>query len=413
MMEVDRRTVLGGAAALPLAAAPAAAAAPSRDYWEEIAREYDVTREVIQLEHGNWGMMSRAVLAAYRAQMERVNRDTSFYARRTMAGDIESARAAVAGAMGVGLDEIAFTRNATEAMKALILQYNRLKPGDAVLYADLDYDSMQTSMEALGPRRGVKVIKIALPEPATRQSLIDAYRAAFDANPAIRMALLTHLSHRTGLVLPVAEIAALGRERGIDVIVDAAHSVGQLDFNLPDLKADFIGMNLHKWIGAPLGVGAIYIRRDRIDAIDPDPAEKPDSKGIAARVHTGTPDYAAQLTVPAALAFQAAIGSGRRAARLRALRDRWVKQVIGLPQVQILTPEEAGSYGAITAFRIRGRTSHDDNVALAKMLLDRHRIFTVHRDGLASGSCVRVTPALASRMSDCDALAAAIRSSLS
>ena len=95
----------------------------------------------------------------------------------------------------------------TEAMKALILQYNRLKSGDAVLYADLDYDSMQTSMDSLGSRRGVRVIKIAVPEPATRQSLVDAYRAAFDANPAVKMALLTHVSHRTGLVLPVAEIA--------------------------------------------------------------------------------------------------------------------------------------------------------------------------------------------------------------
>ena len=62
-----------------------------------------------------------------------------------MVGDLEAVRAALASAMGVGLDEITFTRNATEAMKALILQYNRLKPGDAVLYADLDYDSMQTA----------------------------------------------------------------------------------------------------------------------------------------------------------------------------------------------------------------------------------------------------------------------------
>jgi selenocysteine lyase/cysteine desulfurase len=407
-MEMDRRTLLG-AAALPLAAAPIAAAATG-DEWDRIAREYDVTREVIQLEHGNWGMMARPVLAHYRATVERVNRDTSYYARRTMVADLEAARAAMAAAMGVGLDEITFTRNATEAMKALILQYNGLKPGNAVLYADLDYDSMQTSMESLAARRGVQVIKIALPEPATHQSLVDAYRAAFDANPAIRMVLLTHLSHRTGLVLPVAEIATMARERGIDALVDSAHAVGQLDFRLPDLKADFVGINLHKWIGAPLGVGAVYIRRDRIGAIDPDPAENPKSTDIVARVHTGTPDYSAQLTVPAALAFQAAIGAPRREARLRALRDRWVHAVRDLPQVQILTPDDPTLYGAITSFRLRGRTSHDDNVALAKALLDKHRIFTVHRDGLASGACVRVTPALATRMSDVDALAAAIRS---
>lgn len=223
------------------------------------------------------------------------------------------------------------------------------------------------------------------------------------------MVLLTHLSHRTGLVLPVAEIATMARERGIDALVDAAHSVGQLDYRLPDLKADFVGINVHKWIGNPLGVGALYIRRERIGAIDPDPAEGSSSTDIVARVHTGTPDYAAQLTVPAALEFQAAIGAARREARLKSLRDRWVEKVRDLPQVQVLTPEDPKLYGAITSFRLRERTSHDDNVALAKTLLDKHRIFTVHRDGLASGSCIRVTPALATRMSDVDALAAAIR----
>ena len=408
-MEIDRRTMLAGAAVLPFATGAVAAAAAADD-WARIAREYDVTREVIQLEHGNWGMMARPVLAAYRTTVERVNRDTSYYARRTMVGDLDAARAALASAMGVAFEEIVFTRNATEAMKVLILQYNRLKPGDAVLYADLDYDSMQASMDSLAALRGVRIIKIALPEPATRQSLVDAYRAAFDANPAIKMVLLTHVSHRTGLVLPVAEIATIARQRGIDALVDAAHGVGQLDFRLPDLKGDFVGLNLHKWIGAPLGVGALYIRRDRIGAIDPDPAESPSSPDIDTRVHTGTVDYAAQLTVPAALAFQAAIGGARREARLRALRDRWVRALRDLPQVQILTPNDPKLYGAITSFRLRGRTSHDENVALAKALLDRFRIFTVHRNGLASGSCVRVTPALATRMSDMDALAAAIRS---
>ncbi len=406
-MEFDRRTMLG-AAALPLMGAALAPKVLAGD-WEAIARQYDVNRTVIQLEHGNWGMMPRPVLAQYKSMVDRVNRDTSFYARRSMVGDLEAVRVKVAAAMGVGTDEIALTRNATEAMKALILQYNRLKPGDGVLYADLDYDSMQTSMESLALRRGVRVIRIALPEPATHQAVIDAYDAAFRANPTIRMALLTHASHRTGLILPVAEIAEIAAARGIDVLVDAAHSVGQLDFKLPDLKAPFVGLNLHKWFGAPLGVGAMYIRKDRLDAIDPDPAEDSKNSAVTAKVHTGTPGYAAQLTVPAALAFQAAIGAQRREARLQALRDRWVHPLRDVPNVQILTPDDPRMYGAITSFRLRGRTSHDDNVALAKALLDKHRIFSVHRDGLASGSCVRITPALATRMEDLDALVAAIR----
>ncbi|AJP74006.1 penicillin epimerase [Sphingomonas hengshuiensis] len=405
-MEMNRRTLLG-AAALPLAAALPARAA---DDWDAVAAHYDVTRDVIQLEHGNWGLMPRPVLAEYRAQLDRVNRETSFYARRTMPGDIAAARARLAAAMGVGVDEIAFTRNATEALKTLILGYNRLRPGDGVLMADLDYDSMQACVAALASRRGVTVAKIALPEPATYQGLIDAYAAAFDANPRLRMVLLTHVSHRTGLVLPVAEIARMARARGIDAIVDAAHGVGQIDVTLPALEADFIGINVHKWLGAPLGVGALYIKRGRVADIDPDPAEPADAPlAIHTRVHTGTVDFAAQLTVPAALDFQQAIGGAAREARLRLLRDRWVDRVRDLPGIQVLTPPDPRLHCAITSFRLTGRTTRAENMALARTLLDQHRIFTVHRDGLASGSCVRVTPALMTRLDEVDTLADALR----
>jgi len=402
-MEVDRRT-LPTAGALPLASQSLETG------WDRIAEQYDVTRDVVQLEHGNWGMMARPVLAAYRQLTKRVNSDTSFYARRTMVADLDAVRARVAAALGVAPDEVALTRNATEALRALILGYNRLQPGDTVIYADLDYDSMQACVEALAARRGARLVKLTLPEPATYANLIATYTDAFAAHPGARLLLLTHLSHRTGLVLPVRAIADAARARGIDTIVDAAHSFGQLDFVLSDLGADFVGVNLHKWIGAPLGTGALHIRRDRIRDIDCDPAEGgADDGDIRTRVHIGTFDYAAHLTIPVALDFQAQIGGAARAARLHALRDRWAEALRGDERFEILTPADPRLSGAITSFRLRGKTSHDDNVGLARRLLEAHRIFTVHRDGLASGSCVRVTPALATRVEEVDRLVTALR----
>ncbi len=410
---VDRRLFLAGAAALPIAQAGAfpTKAVGEDAFWKSIAAHYDSTREVIHLENGNWGMMARPVLDAYERNVERVNRDTSYYTRRGMIADWTASRDQLAAALNVHPDEIAFTRNATEALKALILGYNRLTPGDAVLYADLDYDSMQACMDSLAVRRGVSVVRIALPQPATRQSLIDAYAAAMAANPRLKLILLTHLSHRTGLVLPVREIAAVARARGIATIVDAAHSWCQIDMTLADLDCDYVGINCHKWLGAPLGVGAIHIRRGALSAVDRDPANPAsDRDTIQARVHTGTVDFAAPLTVPAALAFQATIGNARRADRLAALRNRWVDQVKRMPGIEILTPDDPALHGGITSFRIAGKTSSADNVALAKTLLDRFRIFTVHRDGPAAGSCVRVTPALFNSMADMDALAHALKS---
>jgi isopenicillin-N epimerase len=405
----SRRGLIGAAAALPIASQLAAAVGDDEAYWRSIAAQYDVTPDVIQLENGNWGMMARPVLAAYAAQVARVNRQSSFYARRGMNADLDAVRGELAREMGVGDEEVALTRNATEALTSLILGYNRLKPGDGVLYADLDYDSMQSCMESLRERRGVTVTKIALPEPATRAALIAAYRSAFDANPRIRLVLLTHLSHRTGLVLPIRELVALARARGVDAIVDAAHSWQQLDFRLSDLDADFVGVNCHKWLGNPLGVGAIHVRAaalDRIDRHPANPADMPDT--IEARIHTGTVDYAAQLTLPAALAFQRGIGAARRAARLVALRDLWVSKVRDHPRIEVLTPDDPALHGGITSFRIAGLTSEADNKAVAKRLLDQHGIFTVHRTGVAKGACVRVTPAVFNMPGEMDRLARAL-----
>jgi len=411
---IDRRALLAGGvvATLPLTARAGRLATPAADdeaFWAGVAADYDVPPGVIQLENGNWGPMARPVRAAYEQAVARVNRDTSYYARRGMMADLAAARAAVARELGVPDDEIAFTRNATEALKALILGYNRLTTGDAILYADLDYDSMQACMESLAQRRGARVRRIALPESATRAGLIDTYAQAMADEPRLKLILLTHLSHRTGLVLPVREIAAMARARGIDVIVDAAHSWQQLDFALPDLDCDFVGLNGHKWLGAPLGIGILHIRKAALSRIDRDPAEAANGADmVAARVHTGTLDYAAWLTVPDALAFRHRIDRASRAARLRALRDRWVRQARSIPGLEVLTPDDPALHGAITSFRFRDATSPEANAAIAEQLLKRHRIFTVHRVGAAKGACVRITPFLFTTSNDIDRLASAL-----
>jgi isopenicillin-N epimerase len=167
-----------------------------------------------------------------------------------------------------------------------------------------------------------------------------------------------------------------------------------------------VGLDGHKWLGAPLGIGIVHIRKAGLNRIDRDPAQEADGADtVMARIHTGTLDYASWLTVPAALAFQYRIPRAVRAARLRALRDRWVARARSIPGITVLTPDDPALHGAITSFRIDGITDAAGNAALAKRLLDRHGIFTVHRTGPAKGACVRVTPALFTRMADVDRLA--------
>ena len=163
------------------------------------------------------------------------------------------------------VEEIALTRCGTESLQDLITGYRRLLPGDVVVYSDLDYDSMQNAMLFLKERRGVEVATFSIPEPATTANILAAYEEVLKKTPRAKLMLVTHLCHRTGLVMPVKEIVALAQQHGVAVILDTAQAVGQMPVNVNDLGVDFAGFSLHKWVGAPLGTGAVYIRKTKLD----------------------------------------------------------------------------------------------------------------------------------------------------
>lgn len=380
-------------------------------HWNQVGALFPADRGIVNFENGYFGMMGRPVAQAYQRNIDLVNQRASFYVRTQYdAGGATRIRDRVAQEVGAAPEEIALTRGATEALQNLITNYNRLKAGEVAMYADLDYDSMQYAMQYLKERRGAEVVKIALPEPASHQGLIDAYAKALDQYPKTRLLLLTHISHRTGLVVPVAEIARMARARGVDVIVDAAHSWGQIEFKVTDLEVDFVGFNLHKWIGAPLGVGFMYIRKDRLSDISRafEDGDFPASD-VRSRVHTGTTNIANVMTVPDALDLHRAIGAPAKEARLRYLRDLWVQQTRELPNLQVLTPDDPRLHAGITSIRLKGKTTRDDNLKLAARLRDEFGLFTVRRGGVAAGDCVRVSPALFTTAEDVTRLVHALR----
>lgn len=429
-MNLTRRLVMKGAAVAAASfttetactASPVPASAGERTvqdiasdeaFWRPIVAQYDVTPDVVNFENGYWGLMAKPVLEAFVRNTEKVNRNNSWYARRDYYAEIQPIHARIAAFLGAGPDEIVFTRNATESLQALVGGYNRLKPGDAVMYADLDYDSIQTAMDTKAEREGASVVRITIPEPVTFDGLIDTYRQALEANPKVRLLLLTHISHRTGLMIPVREIVEMARGFDLDCIVDAAHSWGQTDFRMEDLGADFVGFNLHKWIGAPIGAGLIYIRKDRLADISPDISERPEGVGtIYHRIHTGTTNFATFLTLKDALDFHELVGPARKAARVAYLRDLWAEEIRGDEGIEILTPSDPRLHAAITSFRFKGRTSVDENKAIVNALVEKHGIFAVHRDGVAKGACVRVTPTLYNTPDQCLQLVRALRSLL-
>ncbi|HNP34209.1 MAG TPA: aminotransferase class V-fold PLP-dependent enzyme [Woeseiaceae bacterium] len=375
------------------------------DYWRAIAADFDLDTRYANLENGFWGVMSRPVLERYVEHTEMVNRANSYYARRAYYDDYPKIVARVADALGAQPDEIALTRNATEALQNLIENYRGLQQGAAVMYADLDYDAMQRTMDWVAKRAAGKVIRLEIPEPVAHDELVEFYVNALQKHPDVRLLLLTHISHRTGLLVPVREITERARALDVDVIVDAAHSWGQLDFQVDTLGADFVGFNLHKWIGAPLGVGAMYIKRQRLGDMALNPGAYAEERTeITGRVHTGTVNFAAQLSAPDALDYHEYVGRQNKEARLRYLRDYWVAAARGIRKLDILTPDDSRMHGGITSFRFQNVTDVPGNKAIVERLLKDHGVLTVHRAGVAKGACVRVTPAIYNSTADCDRL---------
>jgi isopenicillin-N epimerase len=398
---LDQRTPEFDAALAALPPTPITDPARDEAYWDAVRGLYRQSDEAINLENGFWGAMTEPVKGMFRYWTDRVNSETTLLIRRHWQTLHTGLRERVAAEMGCGVEEIELVRNATEALLALISGYNRLAPGDTVLYSDLDYPCGKDAMEWLRERRGVTPVRITIPEPATHDAVMATYAAALREHPRTRLVLLSHVCFATGLVMPVADIAALAQETGADVIVDAAHSWGMIDFDVPDLNTPFAALNLHKWIGAPLGCGAIYIRGGKLDAIDRYLGDRTwSADDIRSRVHTGSPNFAAWLCLPAALDVHRRIGAAAKHARLRALRDAWAEPARALPGVQIMTPSDAAMSAGITAFRLHGRADKAACDAIAEALMQRFGVFTVTRPGPDAGEVVRVTPALFSRMSD-------------
>jgi len=378
-------------------------------FWQDIARQYDVEPGPLNFEHGYFGRMTRAVLRAYEQHLAYVNRSNSVYVRQRFdTQDCEVIRADLAELLDVAPREVALTRCASESLQTLIRNYNGLQPGDQVLISDLDYNSVQTAMRWLAKHRGVEVIEIRHEHPASYDSLINAYRDAFAAYPRLKLMALTHVTHRTGLVMPVQAIAQMAKAQGIDVMLDGAHALGQLDFKLDELGVAFAGFNLQKWMGAPLSLGFIYIQQDRINAIDPDMGDaRYAADDILGRAPYGTPNIPALMTLTQVFAEHRAIGgSAVKGARLAYLRDLWVREARNMEGIEVLTPDDPRLYCGITSLRF---TRHADQQLMTQRLLDEHGIFAVARNGSACGPCIRITPGFVTSADDVARLVEALR----
>jgi selenocysteine lyase/cysteine desulfurase len=300
---------------------------------------------------------------------------------------------------GVAPEELVIVRNTTEALN-VVIHGVPAEPGDEFLWCSREYPSMQDALLQRARRFGTANRVIELPWlPGRQDEIVEAYAAAI--TPRTRYILASHMIYLTGQVLPIRAISDMAHERGIEVIVDAAHSFAHLEYDIPDLGGDYLGTSLHKWLGAPLGTGLLYVKREHVAKVWPlfgDANAQGDD--IEKLHHIGTHPQGTDQTIVDAIRFHEGIGGVRKEARLRYLKNHWVRQVRDVPGVHINTPLGDDQSCAIANVLVESMTP----TALVEGLWDRYRIFTV-----AVEQGARIAPNVFSRLGELDLLARAIR----
>lgn len=372
-------------------------------YWKPVQQAYTVSPNIINLNNGGVSPQPRTVQDAEDRYNRTANEGPAYYMWRILDKGRPAVKRQLAQMAGCLPEEVAILRNATEALENLLFGLP-LKAGDEVLTTDQDYPSMLSTLDQRARREGIVVKKLSLPVPLSQpEDLVEQYRKAITGNT--RLILVCHMINLSGQILPVKDICQLGRQFGIPVVVDGAHTFAHFPFTMDELGCDYFGTSLHKWLSAPFGTGMLYVRKAKIPEVWPSfGSAEEEWDTITKFEHIGTRSLPAEQAIGHAIALQEAIGSERKAARLQYLTDYWVGQVRDIPGIRFNTAFDGGQYGAIANVAIEGKTPQE----VQRELFRSYQIYTVAIDH-PSIKGVRISPHVYTTLTQLDTLVQALR----
>jgi len=361
-------------------------AALDEDYWTTIQQAFSVTRGIVNLNNGGVSPSPRIVTEAFVRYTWQQEDATAYTMWQILEPQSETIRTGLAEIFGCSPEEIAITRNASESLEILLMGLD-LKSGDEILTTTQDYPRMLTTLKQRELREGLKLNLIKIPiAPANVEDIATAFERA--VTPKTKLILVSHQINLTGQINPVKKVCEMARAKGIETIVDGAHSFAQFDFKREDLGCDYFGTSLHKWIYAPKGTGMLYVRKEKIPKVWALMAsENANKNDIRKYEEIGTHSAAMRLAIGEAILFHNAIGGKRKEERLRYLSRYWMNNLKEVPKVGFNTSFDPKQSCAIANFKVDGV----DPVQLGTYLMSKHKIFTtpiVHDEFTG----IRITP---------------------
>ena len=370
--------------------------AQDESFWFQVQEAFTVDRTLVNLNNGGVCPSPKVVQDAMRRYLEFSNEAPVYTMWRILEPAVENVRVRLARTFGCDPEEMAITRNASESLENV--QYGLdLEPGDEILTTDQDYGRMLTTWDQRRRREGIVVKTVSFPTPPpSMQYLVDIFEQGI--TPRTKVIHFCHITNLSGQIFPVREICRMARARGIFTIVDGAHAFAHFPFQRDDLECDAYGCSLHKWLLAPHGTGFLYVKRDLIENVWPLMAAAESMNGnIRKFEEIGTHPAANHNAIAEALTFHEGIGAERKIARLRYLRDRWMRRLEGQPGVVLHTSFDPAMSGGLANVGIEGV----DPGALTNHLWSKHRII-VTPIGHPACTGIRVTPNVYTTLDEVD-----------
>ena len=377
--------------------------AGDEDFWYYVQQSFTVSPELINLNNGGVSPSPKVVQEAMKRYLDFSNEAPSYYMWRILDQGREPLRKDLARIAGCSPEEIAINRNASEALETVIFGLP-LKAGDEVVVCKYDYPNCINAWKQREQREGIRLVWVDLHLPSEDNDYLAAqYSKAF--TPKTKVVHVTHVINWNGQIIPVRKIADAAHQRGIEVLVDGAHSFAHFEFTIPSLGADYFGTSLHKWMAACIGSGMLYVKKDRIASLYPLlAAPDPKQDNIRKFENLGTRPFFIEQAVGKAIGFYDMIGAKRKEQRLFYLKNYWLTAVKDVPKVILSTSQQPGFACAIGMVSVEGKTASQ----LENFLFDNYRIHTVaiNWENLHG---IRVTPNVYTTTIDLDKLIAGIK----
>ena len=367
------------------------------DYWRKVAGMYHQNVKFINLESGYFSPSPESVKDYWVNFVNEINESPSYYMRTRQNEMREKVREKLANYAGVAKDELVLTRNTTESMN-IIIQGIKLEEGDEILRTNLEYPNMIQALDMRERRFGTKVRIVDVPiHPISQDEIVEKVIGA--VNKKTKVILISHMVFLNGQVFPVKEVCKKAREMGIETIVDGAHSFSHVDMDVSEIGCDYYASSLHKWLGAPLGNGLLYVKKGNAERLWPlygDTAYEDDN--IMKLEHLGTRPCSDQNGIIPAVDFNLEIGKVEKSKRLKFLQMRWATELKDHKNIILNTPLGEGQSFGIANVGVKSLQPSE----LADKLFDEHDIFTVPIDDERGIRGIRVSPNLYSTTEDID-----------